>query len=212
MPPSSPPGPGKRVDNMSGAGPSPLELLAMATGRAQAVMSGVAPAQLDDATPCAEWDVCALMNHMLGGLEMTAGCMAGSPPAQNPMEAESSLTGQRDASALANAYRTEAERLLEMAHEPGALEREVPSPFGEMPAARFVVGTVLDQTIHCWDLAKATGQDTDLPAELVEYAMPILVGGFAEGGRAMGVVGPAVEVPADASAQDKLIAFMGRQP
>ena len=197
---------------MSDAGPGPVELLATAVAQVQVVMSGVTQAQLDDATPCAEWDVCALMNHMLGGVEMTAGCMAGSPPDRNPMEADSSLTGQRDVSALAGAYRQEAERLLDMAREPGALERVVPSPFGETPAARFVVGTVLDQTIHCWDLAKATGTDTALPAELVEYAMPVLTGGFAEGGRAMGVVGPEVKVSDAASPQDKLIAFMGRQP
>ncbi|MCE2500435.1 MAG: TIGR03086 family protein [Dehalococcoidia bacterium] len=193
-------------------GPKPVELLATAIGQVQAVMSGVTPAQLDNATPCAQWDVCALMNHMLGGLETTAGCMAGSPPDRNPMEADSSLTGQRDISALTDAYRKEAERLLRLAREPDALDRVVPSPFGEMPAARFVVGTVLDQTIHCWDLAKATGQDIALPAELVEYAMPVLMGGFAEGGRAMGVVGPEVAVPEGASAQDKLLGYMGRQP
>ena len=152
------------------------------------------------------------MNHMLGGLETTAGYLAGDPPSRNPMEADSSLTGRRDAAALTEAYGREAERLMELAGEPGALDRVVPSPFGEMPAARFVVGTILDQTIHCWDLAKATGQDTGLPAELVNYAMPVLTGGFAEGGRAMGVVGPEIEVPEDASAQDKLMAYMGRRP
>ncbi len=189
-----------------------MELLATAIDRVREVMSGVAQSQLDAATPCSEWDVCALMNHMLGGIETTAGSMAGNPPDLRPMEADSSLVGQRDVSALVETYRNATERLLQLAQEPGALNRIVPSPFGEMPAARFVVGTVLDQTIHCWDLAKATGQETTLPAELVAYAMPVLSGGFAEGGRAMGVVGPEIQVPEGANEQDRLIGFMGRQP
>ena len=197
---------------MSDEAARPIALLATAMRLVHEAMSGVAPEQLDSATPCAEWDVCALMNHMLGGLETTAGCLAGNPPDHNPLAADSSLAGHRDVTALTDAYGKEAERLMELAREPGALDRVVPSPFGEMPAARFVVGTVLDQTIHCWDLTKATGQETALPAELVEYAMPVLSGGFAEGGRAMGVVGPEVEVSEAASAQDKLIAYMGRQP
>ena len=197
---------------MSSEQSAPVALLATAIGRVRDVMGGVVQSQLGDATPCSEWDVCALMNHMLGGIETTAGSMAGSPPDLRPMEADSSLVGQRDLATLVEAYQNETERLLRLAGEPGALDQIVPSPFGEMPAARFVVGTILDQTIHCWDLAKATGQETTLPAELVAYAMPVLTGGFAEGGRAMGVIGAEVQVPESANEQDRLIAFMGRQP
>ena len=190
----------------------PLELLAKAVGRTRTTIAGVAEAQLGSATPCAEWDVCGLMNHMLGGLEFTAGCMAGSPPDLRPTEADSSLAGQRDLDALIGAYENQSERLLRMAAEPGMLDRIVASPFGEMLAARFLVGTVMDQTIHCWDLAKATGQDASLPHELVEYTMAMLSSGFAEQGRAMGFIGPEIAVPDGSSEQDKLIAFMGRQP
>ena len=198
--------------NDGAANANPVELLATAIDRTRAAMAGVVQWQLDDPTPCSEWDVCGLMNHMLGGLEFAAGCMAGSPPDLRPTEADSSLAGQRDRDALIGAYQTESERLLRMAAEPGALERIVASPFGEMPEGRLLVGTVLDQTIHCWDLSKATGQDATLPNELVEYAIPMLSSGFAEQGRAMGFIGPEIAVLDGSSEQDKLIAFMGRQP
>ena len=58
------------------------------------------------------------------------------------------------------------------------------TPFGEMPVARIMMGTVLDQLVHCWDLARATGQDTTLDSEMVEFAYGMLVsGGFADMGR-----------------------------
>jgi uncharacterized protein (TIGR03086 family) len=194
------------------ANADPLELLAKAVGRTRTTIADVAEAQLGSATPCAEWDVCGLMNHMLGGLEFTAGCMAGSPPDLRPTEADSSLAGQRDLDTLIGAYENQSQRLLRMAAEPGMLDRIVASPFGEMPAARFLVGTVMDQTIHFWDLAKATGQDASLSHELVEYTMLLLSSGFAEQGRAMGLIGPEIAVLDGSSEQDKLIAFMGRQP
>ena len=197
--------------NDGAANANPVELLATAIDRTRAAMAGVVQRQLDDATPCSEWDVCGLMNHMLGGLEFTAGCMAGSPPDLRPTEADSSLAGQRDLDALIGAYQTESKRLLRMAAEPGELERIVASPFGEMPAGRLLVGTVLDQTVHCWDLAKATGQDATLPNQLVEYATPMLSSGFAEQGRTMGFIRPEIEVPDGPSVQDKMIAYMGRQ-
>ncbi len=81
-----------------------------------------------------------------------------------------------------------------------------------MPVARFLVGTVLDQVIHGWDLAKATGQDTAVPPELVEYAFPVLSSGFADQGRSMGFIGPEVPVADGASQQGRLMAYMGRQP
>ena len=70
----------------------------------------------------------------------------------------------------------------------------------------------MDQLIHGWDLAKATGQDTALDVDLVEFAYGMLTSGFAEMGRQAGFIGPAIEAPADASQQDKMIAYMGRQP
>ena len=68
-----------------------------------------------------------------------------------------------------------------------------------------------DVFLHTWDLAVATGQDASLDeafcAELFEGMRPmdaVL--------RSSGQYGPAVAVPGDAPAQDRLLGFIGRDP
>lgn len=192
--------------------PNPVMLLEQATARVKAVMAGVQQSQLAHPTPCSQWDVRALINHMIGVLEFTAGCIIGSPPDIQPAAAESSQINEREVGNLANAYGRALSHLLELAAKPGALDNVAATPFGEMPANRIFMGTVLDQLIHCWDLAKATGQDTTLDADLVAFAFPVLQSGFADLGRQAGFIGPEITVADDAGLQDRLLAYMGRQP
>ena len=193
--------------------PDPVTQLEQVTRRTKEVASGVTQAQAADATPCAEWSVLDLFNHLIGGLEFTAGCITGNVPDIRPNEAESSYQGETDVAVLVRAYHTAVDRALELAGNPGALERTAMTPFGEMPVARIMMGTVMDQLVHCWDLAQATGQDTSLDSGMVEFAYGMLVsGGFADMGRQAGFIGPAVSVPDSASTQDKMIGYMGRQP
>jgi uncharacterized protein (TIGR03086 family) len=70
----------------------------------------------------------------------------------------------------------------------------------------------MDQLIHTWDLATATGQDATLAPELVAICSAMFLPDMPEMGRAGGLVGPAVAVAPDASAQAKLLGAMGRQP
>ena len=127
-----------------------------------------------------------LLNHLIGGLEFTAGCIAGSPPNIRPAEADSSYLDEPDVAVLIEAYHTLLDRVLQSGSEPGALDGIVSTPnFGEMPVGQIFVGTTMDQFIHGWDLAKATGQDTTLDADLVEFAYGMLTsGGFADMGPA----------------------------
>ena len=68
-----------------------------------------------------------------------------------------------------------------------------------------------DQLLHGWDLAKATGQDTTMPDGLAEAAYEMIHGRFTDDQR-KGVFKPEVTVADDASAQDKLLAYTGRDP
>ena len=193
--------------------PDPVAQLEQVTRRTKEVASGVTQAQATGATPCSEWSVLDLFNHLIGGLEFTAGCITGNVPDIRPNEAESSYQGETDIAVLIRAYHAAVDRALELAADPGALERTAMTPFGEMPVARIMMGTVMDQLVHCWDLARATGQDTTLDSEMVEFAYGMLVsGGFADMGRQAGFVGPEISVPDDSSLQDKMIGYMGRQP
>ena len=192
--------------------PNPVELLDQVTRRALELISGVAQSQAADPTPCSEWDVRALLNHLLGVLEFSSGCIVGSPPDIRPNEADSSRVGELDLAALAGAYREEAARLLELCRQPGALEQIAATPFGDIPTSQILMGALLDQFVHGWDLAKATGQNTALDTSVTEFAYGMLTSGFAAMGREAGFIGPEISVPDDAALQDKLIAYMGRQP
>ena len=194
------------------ATPDPVTLLEQTTARTKMVMAGVRQSQIDAPTPCAEWNVHGLVNHLIGGLEFTAAGIAGIPTTIRPNEAESSQINERAVGNLAQAYDAALSHLLELAAAPGALERTAMTPFGEMPVNRIFVGTVMDQLIHCWDLAKATGQDTTLDADLVDFAFAALQSGFADLGRQAGFIGPEQAIADDASQLDKLIAYMGRKP
>ena len=192
--------------------PNPIVLLGSATNRVKEVVAGVQQSQMDGPTPCSEWDVHGLINHLIGGLEFAAGTMAGNPPNIRLAAADSSHIGERNAANLSQAYRTEVDRVLELGDEPGALEKIAATPFGDMPMSQFLVGTWLDQLIHGLDLAKATGQDTTLAPELVDIAFSMLKSGFADMGREAGFIGPEIALPDGASRQDQMMAYMGRQP
>jgi uncharacterized protein (TIGR03086 family) len=112
--------------------------------------------------------------------------------------------------------REAAGRLVTAWREPGALERTLSLPMGEVPATFRLRQQVTEFTLHGWDLARATGQESTLDPELVEVAI-----GFGQenlkphfrGSETDGMAfGPEVAAPSDASAYERLAAFFGRDP
>ena len=178
----------------------PVVLFERATSRALVVMAGVSVARLGAPTPCAEWDVQALIDHMVGGTDYLLSALSGEP------------SPQRSDHSAAN-YEAGLARVTVGLRDPGALERMCMSPLGfEWPVAHAVAGTFMDALIHTWDLATATGQDASLDPELVDACVAMFLPDMPERGRASGLVGPAVDVPPEASPQDRLLAAMGRHP
>lgn len=105
---------------------------------------------------------------------------------------------------------TSVQNLLD---DPGSENLTFSNPHtGEMalPLAidRFFTGDVF---MHTWDLAKATGQDDTLDADLCARMLEGMIP-MDEMMRASGQFGPRIEVPADADAQTRLMAFIGRDP
>jgi len=177
-----------------------VDLYRSAAGRAVELAEGVGPEQLGLATPCSEWDVQALLDHLVGGTEYLLAAMAGRTPV--PPTATTAAD-----------YRAGVEAVLDGLGRPGALERTCPSPLGfEWPVGQAVAGTFMDVLIHTWDLARATGQDSDLDPALVEACIAMFLPDMPERGRAAGIIGPAVETDPDASPQQQLLAAMGRTP
>jgi uncharacterized protein (TIGR03086 family) len=178
----------------------PVELYREASRRALAVVEGVTPGQWGDPTPCTEWDVRTLVDHLVGGAAYLLAAMRGREPQP--------VTG-----ASAAGYRALLDEVREAAADPAALARVCMSPLGfEWTAAEAFAGTFMDTLVHTWDVATATGQDATLDAGLVEACSALFLPDMPERGRAAGIVGPAVAVGPDASPQDRLLAAMGRHP
>ena len=178
--------------------PNPIDLYSAAVKGTREIIGGVQSSQLGDSTPCSEWNVQVLMGHIVGGTGMIWGSLAGAA-AETPQ-----------GSSPVAAFDAGTARALDAARVPGALEKTVPSPIGDMPGGQLLAAFFMDPLIHGWDLAKATGQSTDMPADLAEtcYAM---FGPSADEMRKTGVFGPRVEVAEDASTQVKLLGALGRR-
>jgi len=168
--------------------------------RARAIGSG----QWRAATPCTEWDVRALVNHVAGEYLWVRELMAGRTVAEVGSRLDGDLLGDEPLEVLIGAQR-EAVAALE---QPGALGTTVHLSFGDTPAAEYAKQMTVDSVIHSWDLARATGRDERLDPELVDlcYAeMQKTAGDW----RAAGVFGPETS-PSDGTTQAKLLALSGR--
>lgn len=180
--------------------PNPAELYRGATARAVAVARGIRRDQLDQPTPCAEWSVQDVLDHLAGGtrfLGAALGADASEPP--SPATVDDLAAGFADC--------------LERLDDPNALTHRSMSPLGfEWSGLEATAGTFMDVLVHTWDLAAATGQDRTLDPELVEVCVAMFLPDMPERGRAAGIIGPAVAVAPDASAQDRLLGALGRQP
>lgn len=180
---------------------------------AAVAMSGVVRAistdQLSARTPCAEYDVRALINHLLfwgPSLEAAGRKEVVPPPAAG--ESEVDLTEDDWAATLtAQLDRTAATWSAQAAWE-GATRMAGPT---EMPATVIGGMIVIEMSVHTWDLATATGQPLDLDDELLSYLHDQVTAG-AEMGRQYGVYGPEVSVSPDASTLDRILGLTGRDP
>jgi len=183
------------------------ENLARAFASTRGVLTNVKSDQLDDSTPCRSWKVRDLLNHIVGGAHWF-GASTDAGEAQAPSDKDwtgPDMLAQFDAGVA---------RAIAAFDAPGAQEKIVKLPFGEFPGAIYMGLATTDTFVHGWDLAKATNQSTDLDPELAEQILEgarLLVPDQFRGDEPM-PFGPPVDPPRNATAADRLAAFMGRQP
>lgn len=182
-----------------------LALQGQAAAIAQRVIDGVAAEQMAAPTPCAEWDVAAVINHLVVGNMMVAALARG----EAPPDREARVLGADPAADFAASARA-ADAAL---RAEGAMERRFRLPFGEVSGTMLVGMRFVDVLIHAWDLAKATGQPSALDPALCRTALAMAEARFGDGPRRPGTpFGPPVELAADAPVCDRFAAFLGRRP
>ena len=181
-----------------------LDALAQTFDHAAGVIGGVQPDQLDAATPCTEWDVRALLTHTIG-VVTNIGCgVRGEAliPDVNAIALDTDFARQ---------FRTAADGTL-AAWRSSGLDGEVNIGAGPMPASLGASINVVDTASHAWDIARATGQVEDLPAELATSVLVVARGFVSDDIRSFAGIAAPIEVGADATPTEAFVAFMGRRP
>ena len=183
-----------------------------ATATMARVVTGVRDDQLAGPTPCPDWSVADLVDHIEG---LTAAFTAAARKTELPGGA-----GPRaDGGALADGWR---ERIVTALREladawawPGAYEGMTMAGPVEMPGPEAGLVALDEVVVHAWDLARATGQPYDADPGAIEAVTRFVAsfeppaGGAADDG---GLFGPRVAVPDDAHPVDRLAGLTGRDP
>ncbi|MEV7783138.1 TIGR03086 family metal-binding protein [Kitasatospora sp. NPDC088351] len=165
----------------------------------------VTPRQWDAPTPCADWSVRDLVNHLTGEQLWVPELLMGSTIAE--------VGGRFDGDVLGDdpvaAWTAAADAAREAFAVPGATELTVHLSYGDVSAQYYLDQLTSDAVVHTWDLAEGIRRRTRLPAGLVEFALGEFTGyGNLSGS---GLFDPPLRVPAGAGPQARLLALTGRR-
>ena len=161
-------------------------------------VAGCAATDWAASTPCPEWTVRDILEHVVGVHRVALALLD---------EAAAEPDAGEDAAA---AWQTVTTAMREVLRDPERATRIVSPRFGDMPFEDLVSRMVCSDTlVHTWDLARATGQDERLDEHAVAVAWTWMQPA-GETLRASGAFGPAVEPPDGADTQTKLLCFLGR--
>ena len=177
----------------------------------QHLVDGVKPDQWTAPTPCPDWNVRELLQHVTNGNVIFATLAPGERP-PGPITAEERAVDWLGADASAG-FRATGKVMHDAFMTPGFLEGRFETPvLGEQAGATIVHMRMNELLIHGWDLARATAQPADLPPDLAEHALRMWQTRLADRPREGMPFAAPQSVADDAPAIDRLAAFLGRQP
>jgi uncharacterized protein (TIGR03086 family) len=159
--------------------------------------------QMNDPTPCDEFTVHGVLDHMmvLGGT-FTYMFRGEEAPELSPPGVYGWVPAAE--------FREVMDDLFEAITSPGALERTIDSPLGAMDGETFARLLAFDGLVHGWDLATATGQPLELPPEVVEAVSGFAHQALTDDVRNTGMFEQPTDAGPSADALDQLAAFSGR--
>jgi uncharacterized protein (TIGR03086 family) len=162
------------------------------------VLAGLGPDDSVKQTPCREFDVAGLTDHLMNSITVLGG-VAGAE------------FGERDGGAPVEHQVMGAARPAVDAWRTRGLDGMVPFGKGEAPATMMAGILSIEFLVHAWDYAVATGQEVIAPEDLSEYVLGLSQGIITPEGRGQAGFDAAIELPGDAPAFDRLLAFTGRR-
>lgn len=187
--------------------PSLGDLLGTAAAQVVPVVRAIPDAALTHPTPCADYDVKALVNHLFH-VVVEFRELAARKPADFTSTPDRVGAGDDWRDGFAEA----AARLIEAWSQPGVEEGTTGAM--RLPARTVGCLVLLDLTAHVWDLARATGQEyrPDPEGTGVLHTLGETVAEMAPTARQMGMFAEPVPVPEGTNAFDRLLAETGRDP
>ena len=172
------------------------------------VIAGIKPDQWHKSTPCAEWDVRELANHLIAG-NWWAGELANGASIDSVGDR---LDGDVLGADPLGAYDNSAAEAAAVFEREGAMSAPCAVSYGPVPGSIYCGHRFIDVFVHGWDLAKATGQSTDLDLDLVAACLEVVrpqaalfatSGMFGQGG---------LSTVASTDLQSELLTMLGRNP
>jgi uncharacterized protein (TIGR03086 family) len=174
---------------------------------AAATLSGVSQDQLKLDTPCAEWTVQNLMEHIVSSADFFAD-VAELGASSDEREWPDYAAGD-----LAPSFRRHAQRLIAAFESEGAMKRPMLLPNGPTRGSICIQVAVGEIFVHSWDLSRATGQsfsNEDIADALLKSDWMAMCEGVRAGSPPP--IGPSVAVADGAPSVERLVAFVGRDP
>lgn len=163
------------------------------------VLHGIAKDDESKQTPCREFNVAQLTDHLMNSISVIGGAAGAQVPVRDPADS--------------------VERQVVIAARPAldawrkrGLDGTVPFRSGEAPAKLMAGILSLEFLVHAWDYAKATGLEVTAPDALSDYVLGLAKTIITPDGRSNAGFDDPLDVPADAGAMDRLVAYTGRRP
>jgi uncharacterized protein (TIGR03086 family) len=182
------------------------ELHASALDQTRRIVAGVGTAQWEARVETSSTDVRTLINHFVSESYWVEPILSGEPPEEVKKRFSGDVLGDdplasydRSAAQAAAAFRAAG------AMEKPCHMRPAESP---IPGSALCINRFIDLLVHGWEIALATGQDTRIDPELAEAARVSIEPDIVKL-REKGIIREALEVPADAGPQTKLLSFFG---
>lgn len=163
--------------------------------------------QWDAPTPCADWSVRDLVNHLTAEQLWVPSLVRDGATIDSVGDAfDGDMLGPDPVAS----WDTAAAASQEAFRETGALDRTVHLSFGDTAADFYCGQMISDLVVHAWDLSRAIGADEKLPGDLVAFSVREITPYAADLAKT-GLFAPAVEPPQGADVQTKLLSLLGRR-
>jgi uncharacterized protein (TIGR03086 family) len=171
----------------------------------RAFVAGIDAGKWANPTPCAEWDVRSLVNHIVVGNLWAAQLATGHTIDDVGDRLDGDLLGDSPL----DAYDRSADAAGSAFEAQGALEAPCAVSYGPVPGSVYAGHRFLDVLIHGWDIAVATGQSPALPRHLVDACWDVVDPQLADL-RASGMFGSHADPSASTDPQTRLLETLGR--